>query len=81
MSALTRYDRRAVELAREFDERRPTITPADLVLLLIPGLLIGGLLAGHLFALSIRTGIVVACLPALVTISYALFYDPPVDDE
>lgn len=81
MSTLIRFDRRVVDLVREVDERRPTITSADLVLLLVPGLLIGGVFAGYLSALSIRTGLVVACLPALVTVSYALFYDPPVDDD
>lgn len=78
MSMNTRFDGRAKELARKFDQRRPTITPEDLVLLVIPSLLASGLLAAWLSALSLHGALFVACLPALVTLGYALFYDPPV---
>jgi len=73
----TRFDGRASEIAREIAERRPTITPADVVLLVIPSLLAAGVIAAWLSALSVHGALFVACLPALVTLGYALFYDPP----
>lgn len=77
MSVNTRFDDRARDLAREVQERRPTITPEDLVLLVIPSLLASGLLTAWLSALSIHGALFLACVPALVTLGYALFYDPP----
>lgn len=78
MSVNTRFDGRVSEIAREIDDRRPTITPEDLLLLTIPALLVSGLFAAWISALSLHGALFVACLPALVAMGYALFYDPPV---
>ncbi|PSP71984.1 hypothetical protein BRC86_13685 [Halobacteriales archaeon QS_3_64_16] len=77
MSADTRSGGRVRELARELNERRPTITPADLLLLTIPALLVSGVLTAWLSALSLAGALFIACLPALLATGYALFYDPP----
>jgi hypothetical protein len=77
MSADTRSGRRVRDLAQELNERRPTITPADLLLLTIPALLVSGVLTAWLSALSLSGALFIACLPALVATGYALFYDPP----
>ena len=78
MSVNTRFDGRASEIARKVEERRPTIDPEDLVLLVIPSLLASGLCVAWLSALSLHGALFIACLPALVTLGYTLFYDPPV---
>jgi hypothetical protein len=78
MSANTLSTGRALEFARAVEERRPTITPADLVVLVLTGLLAGGLLLAWVSGLSIQVAMVGVCLPALATIGYALFYAPPV---
>lgn len=77
ISADTRSGGRVRDLARELNERRPTITPADLLLLAIPALLVGGVLTAWLSALSLSSALFLVCLPALVATGYALFYDPP----
>jgi len=58
-------------------ERRPTVAPADLVLLLLPALLVAGWAAGVVSSASLPAALAVATLPALATLGYALFYDPP----
>jgi hypothetical protein len=77
MSVNTRSEGRTSKLARELNDRRPTITPADLLLLVIPVLFAGGLFVAWLSALSLHGALFIACLPALVATGYALFYDPP----
>lgn len=57
--------------------RRPTVAPADLVLLALPVLLAVGWVAGVLSTLSLSVAVAVAALPALATLGYALFYNPP----
>ena len=63
-----------VETVREC---RPTVAPADLVLLVLPALLLAGVVAGVQTSLAVRTGLAVATLPAIATLGYVLFYDPP----
>lgn len=63
-----------VEIVRE---RRPTVAPADLVLIALPALLVAGWAAGVLSALSLPAALIAGTLPALLTLGYALFYDPP----
>ena len=58
-------------------ERRPTVAPADLVLLLLPALLVTGWAAGVVSSASLSAALAIATLPALVALGYALFYDPP----
>lgn len=58
-------------------ERRPTVAPADLVLLVLPALLVAGWAAGVVSSASLPAALAVATLPALATLGYALFYDPP----
>ena len=58
-------------------ERRPTVAPADLVLIVLPVLLFAGWAAGVLSALSLSVALAIGTLPALGTLGYALFYDPP----
>jgi hypothetical protein len=58
-------------------ERRPTVAPADLVLLALPALLIAGFAGGVASPLAIPTALAVGTLPALATLGYVLFYDPP----
>lgn len=58
-------------------ERRPTVAPADLVLLVLPALLVAGWTAGMVSSASLPAALAVATLPALATLGYALFYDPP----
>ena len=81
MSVNTRSEGRTAELARELNDRRPTITPADLLLCVIPVLLAGGLFVAWISGLSVHGALLIACLPALVTTGYALFYDPPATDD
>lgn len=81
MSVNTRFDGQVSEIARKVEECRPTITPEDLVLLVIPSLLASGLLAAWLSTLSLHGALFLACLPALVTLGYTLFYDPPVETD
>ncbi|EMA52195.1 MULTISPECIES: hypothetical protein [Halococcus] len=63
-----------VELIRE---RRPTVAPADLVLLVLPVLLVAGWAVGVVSSASLPAALAVAMVPALATLGYALFYDPP----
>lgn len=63
-----------VEIIRE---RRPTVAPADLVLIALPALLVAGWAAGVLSSVSLPAALVAGTLPALVMLGYALFYDPP----
>lgn len=58
-------------------ERRPTVAPADLVLVTLPALLTVGWVVGVVSSLALATAVAAATLPALVTLGYALFYDPP----
>ena len=58
-------------------ERRPTVAPADLVLVVLPTLLAAGWVAGVLSSISLAAALTAVTLPALVTLGYALFYDPP----
>lgn len=58
-------------------ERRPTVAPADLVLLVLPALLAAGWTAGVVSGASLPAAVAVATLPAIATLGYALFYDPP----
>ncbi|WP_049997805.1 hypothetical protein [Halococcus sediminicola] len=58
-------------------ERRPTVAPADCVLIVLPVLLFAGWAAGVLSALSVSVALAIGTLPALGTLGYALFYDPP----
>ena len=60
------------------EERRPTVAPADCVLIVLPVLLVAGALAGVFSALSVPAALGVGTLPAILTLGYALFYDPPV---
>jgi len=68
------YDESVVERIRE---RRPTVAPADLVLLVLLALLVAGWAAGVVSSASLPAALAVAMVPALVTLGYALFYDPP----
>ncbi|EMA43136.1 hypothetical protein [Halococcus saccharolyticus] len=63
-----------VEFVRE---RRPTVADADLVLLVLPTLLVVGWAAGVVSSASLPAALAVAMVPALATLGYALFYDPP----
>ena len=67
-------DGSVVEIIRE---RRPTVAPADLVLLVLPALLVAGWAAGVVSSASLPAALAVAMVPALATLGYALFYDPP----
>ena len=67
----------AESLVETVDERRPTVAPADLVLFALPALLLTGFVAGVQTSLAVRTGLAVGTLPALATLGYVLFYDPP----
>lgn len=58
-------------------ERRPTVTPADLVLVVLPVLLVAGWVAGVVSGVSLVAALALAALPALATLGYALFYAPP----
>ncbi len=58
-------------------ERRPTVTPADLVLMALPMLLAVGWIIGVMSSVALATAVAAAMLPALVTLGYTLFYDPP----
>jgi tetrahydromethanopterin S-methyltransferase subunit F len=58
-------------------ERRPTVAPADLLLIALPALLLAGWAAGVLSALSLSVALAIGTLPALLMLGYALFYDPP----
>jgi hypothetical protein len=58
-------------------ERRPTVAPADCVLIALPALLLAGWAAGVLSALSLSVAVVLGTLPAIGMLGYALFYDPP----
>lgn len=59
-------------------ERRPTVAPADCVLIALPTLLVAGALTGVFSTLSLPAALAAGTLPALLTLGYALFYDPPV---
>jgi tetrahydromethanopterin S-methyltransferase subunit F len=58
-------------------ERRPTVAPADLLLIALPALLLAGWAAGVLSALSLSVALAIGTLPALAMLGYALFCDPP----
>jgi hypothetical protein len=58
-------------------ERRPTVAPADCVLIALPALLVAGWAAGVVSSVSLPAAVAAATLPALATLGYALFYDPP----
>lgn len=60
-------------------ERRPTVTPADCVLVALPVLLIVGWVVGVVSSIALSSAVAAATLPALVTLGYVLFYDPPSD--
>jgi hypothetical protein len=53
----------------------------DLVLSLIPGPLLLALLAGGILGVSTPTALAAGGLPASGAVGYALFLEPPVDDE
>lgn len=63
-----------IEIVRE---RRLTIAPADLVLIALPALLVIGVLTGLFSTLSLWAALTAGTVPALLTLGYALFYDPP----
>lgn len=63
-----------VEIVRE---RRPTIAPADLLLIALPALLLAGWATGVVSALSLPVALAIGTLPAIGMLGYALFYDPP----
>ena len=58
-------------------ERRPTIAPADLLLIALPVLLLAGWATGVISALSLPVALAICTLPAIGMLGYALFYDPP----
>lgn len=64
-------------VAEIVSERRPTVAPADLVLIALPALLVAGWIGGVLSSVSLPAALVAGTLPALATLGYALFYDPP----
>jgi hypothetical protein len=64
-------------VAETIRKRRPTVTPADCVLIALPALLLAGWAAGVLSALSVSVALAIGTLPALAMLGYALFYDPP----
>lgn len=59
-------------------ERRPSVAPADLLLIALPVLLVAGALTGVFSTLSLWAALAAGTLPALAMLGYALFYDPPV---
>ncbi|WP_160134987.1 hypothetical protein [Halococcus salsus] len=67
----------AESVVETVDERRPTVAPADLVLLALPALLIAGFAGGVASPLAVPTGLAAGTIPALATLGYVLFYDPP----
>jgi CHASE2 domain-containing sensor protein len=58
-------------------EHRPTIAPADLLLIALPALLLAGWATGVVSALSLSIAVAISTLPAIGMLGYALFYDPP----
>jgi|AntDeeMetagen285_2_1112576.scaffolds.fasta_scaffold04312_2 uncharacterized membrane protein len=76
---MTRSSQRADDesVVERIRERRPTVAPADLVLLVLLALLVAGWAAGVVSSASLPAALAVAMVPALVTLGYALFYDPP----
>ncbi|HET7324493.1 MAG TPA: hypothetical protein VFJ06_09185 [Halococcus sp.] len=77
MSYFRQSDDSEESVVETIRERRPTVAPADCVLIALPVLLAVGWVAGVLSALSLSAAVGTAALPALVTLGYALFYDPP----
>ena len=76
---MTDFRRRGATVVETARERRPTLAPADLVLLVLPGLLFGGWAVGIASSFAVATALAAATLPALAVLGYVLFYRPPTD--
>jgi len=69
-------DATVVETIRK---RRPTLAPADLALLALPGLFFAGWIVGIVSSFAMTTALAAAMLPALCVLGYVLFCRPPTD--
>jgi hypothetical protein len=77
MSEFRQSDDSEESVVETIRERRPTVAPADCVLIVLPALLVVGWVVGVLSSLALSVAVAAAALPALLTLGYALFYDPP----
>jgi hypothetical protein len=77
MTSSDQPDDNEESVVETINERRPTVAPADLMLMMLPALLAVGLVVGMLSSVSLSAAVGTATLPALALLGYALFYDPP----